>query len=65
MDRLEKDAADALRGYEEMEARLQALPAKRFAPAPRTPYASTWAPKMTDAERAAHEQYVADHNLPF
>jgi len=65
MDRFAHDAADALRGYEEMQARLQALPAKRFPPAPRTPYAGTWAPKMTDAERKEFDQYVIDNNLPF
>lgn len=66
MDRFAHDAADALRGYEAMEQRRRSLPAKRFPPAPRTPAGGpSWAPKMTDAERAAHEQYVADHNLPF
>lgn len=64
MDRFAHDAADALRGYEEIERRVsQSRP--RWPPAPRTPYAGTWAPKMTEAERLAHEQYVAEHNLPF
>lgn len=65
MDRFAHDAADALRGYEEMQARLAALPAKRFTPAPRSPYFGTWAPKMTDAERREHEQYVIENKLPF
>lgn len=64
MDRFAHDAADALRGYEGIERRVSQS-RTRWPPAPRTPYAGTWAPKMTDAERAAHEQYVTDNDLPF
>lgn len=39
---------------------------KRFPPLPPKPLTGrTWAPKMTEAERKAHEQYVIDNNLPF
>lgn len=65
MDRFTHDAVDALRSYEAMEVRRRSLPAKRFDPAPRAPYAGTWAPKMTEAERKEHEQHVEDENLPF
>lgn len=65
MDRFEYDAADALDGYEQDLARRTSQGRTRWPPAPPTPYAGTWAPKMTEAERAAFEQYVIDNNLPF
>lgn len=67
MDRFIHGAEDALRSYEVMQARLQALmPAKRFPPMPSKPLTgSTWAPKMTEAERKEFDQYVIDNNLPF
>ena len=64
MDRFAHDAADAPRAHEATERRATQSPT-RAPPAPPTPYAGTWAPKMSEAERQAHEQYVADHNLPF
>lgn len=64
MDRFAHDAADALRGYEDIERRVSQS-RTRWPPAPLTPYAGTWAPKMTDAERAEFEKYVAENNLPF
>lgn len=63
MDRFTHDAADALAGYEELAQRR--APPPRWPPAPPSPYAGTWAPKMTEAERAAHEQYVIDNKTPF
>jgi hypothetical protein len=56
---------DAITRHMEMEARRRALPAKRFPPAPRTPYAGTWAPKLTEQEQAELDQYIRDNNLPF
>lgn len=65
MDRFAHDAADALRGYEDEIGRRTNQARTRWPPVPRTPYAGTWAPKMTDAERKEHEQYVIENNLPF
>lgn len=63
MDRFTADAADALRGYEEAAIRSQRR--TRWPPMPPTPTAGTWAPKMTDAEKAEFEQYVIENDLPF
>ncbi|WP_156328285.1 MULTISPECIES: hypothetical protein [unclassified Massilia] len=54
------DAADALKQYEEMGRRRTLFP-----PLQSPPPASVWRPELTEEERAAREQYVKDHDLPF
>lgn len=60
MDKFTDGAKDALQQYEEMGRRRTLFP-----PLHSPPPASVWQPVMTAEERAAHEQYVKDHNLPF
>jgi len=60
------EAVDAMQQYWEMEARRRALRAPRLPPAPTKPSSvEPWRPVMTEQQRAKHEQYVKEQNLPF
>ena len=61
MDKLQQDAADALKSFEERQERH----AKGYAPAPRPTATGVWSPRMTDEQKRAHEQYIIDNDLPF
>jgi hypothetical protein len=60
MDKFTEDAADALQQHEETTRRRTLFP-----PKPPEPLGKPWKPVMTEEERAAHERYVKDENLPF
>jgi hypothetical protein len=62
--RLEQDAADTLQAHEE-RANFKATERARWTRAQPPVIVGTWAPTMTERQRKAHEQYVAEHNLPF
>lgn len=64
MNRLQQDAADALQGHEDRAAFRDAERA-RWARAQPPVIGSVWAPVMTESQKKAHEQYVADNRLPF
>lgn len=61
MDKLQQDAADALKSFEERQERHS----KGYAPAPRPQPTGVWSPRMTEEEKRAHDQYVIDQGLPF
>lgn len=60
MDKFTSGAVDALQQYEESAKRRTLFP-----PAPPAPMGEPWRPMLTAQERAAHDQYVKEHNLPF
>lgn len=53
-------AADALRHYDDAAVRRTLWPRKEP-----EPMGESWSPTMTEQERAEHEQYVKDNDLPF
>lgn len=61
MSRFEQDAHDSLQAYEERQRRHVA----GYPPRPPRPMGPTWAPVLTEQQKAEQEQYIKDHNLPF
>lgn len=62
MNRLEQDAADTLRAYEERQARHK----QGYGPIKSPPLSGKcWAPELTEHERAERQQQIAAGLLPF
>lgn len=63
MNRLEQDAAEVM-AWHEKQAFKQSVRA-RWDKAKPKPYASVWAPTITEQERVEREQQIAAGLIPF
>lgn len=61
MNRFETDAHETLLAHEAHQRRYAA----GYPPRAPLPMGPTWAPVLTEQQKAEQEQYIKEHNLPF